>query len=109
MSKARNLNKSDTLMAITYNFHLLLLVSFLTESGQPLDPCSFPVLATSSHWIWLMDLQRSLGVLIGRIIHGGMTVAELVDGEEICFKWLHSTLVQNGFEERDKLKGIKTI
>ena len=52
-----------------------------------------------------MDLQRSLGVMIGRIIHGGMTVVELIDEEQLCSKWLHSTLVQNGFEEREKLKG----
>ena len=52
-----------------------------------------------------MDLQRSLGVLIGRTIHSGMTVLDIVEEEEMCEHWLNTQLLMNGFEEREKLKG----
>ena len=51
-----------------------------------------------------MDLQRTLGVLIGRVIHGGMTAFTVIEEEKHCSDWLNSSLVRNGFEERDKLR-----
>lgn len=74
------------------------------EKSKDLDPCSFPMPSISNHWVWLMDLQRTIGVLIGRIIHGSMTVL-IVSNEEVVSKhWLKSSVLKNGFEEREKLK-----
>lgn len=45
--------------------------------------------------------------MIGRIIHGGIYNTNVSEEEERCQKWLGSLLVQNGLEEREKIRGIR--
>ena len=43
--------------------------------------------------------------MIGRIIHGGIYNTNVSEEEKSCHRWLNSSLVQNGIEEREKIRG----
>ncbi|XP_066930429.1 probable E3 ubiquitin-protein ligase HERC1 [Clytia hemisphaerica] len=55
-------------------------------------------------WAWVYDMQCTLSVVVGRAIHHGMTWANISCEERTCQYWLDSILVQNGIEEREKLR-----
>ena len=46
-----------------------------------------------------------LSVVVGRAIHHGMATNNICLQERQCQYWLNSVLVQNGIEEREKLRG----
>ena len=54
---------------------------------------------------WLLDMQVSLGVLIGCVIHVGLAGNKETKEEICCETLLESSLLTNGLEEREKLKG----
>ena len=68
-------------------------------------PYAYPIAQSCMSWVWLMDLQHTLSILIGKIIQETMIPITESGEEKICERWLTSCLVANGFEERDKVKG----
>ena len=68
-------------------------------------PYAYPFAQSCMSWVWLMDLQHTLSILIGKIIQETMIPITESGEEKICERWLTSCLVANGFEERDKVKG----
>ena len=58
-------------------------------------------------WTWIFDMQSSLSIVIGKALYHGMITPIIHSDELQCQHWLNSILVQNGIEEREKLRGIK--
>ena len=73
--------------------------------SEKIDPASLPVTEPASSWMWLIDLERALALLIGQTL-GSMLAGPGVSLEEKeCEKWLRSPLLWNGLEERDPERG----
>ena len=81
----------------------LLYIHFSVDQQEL--PCAYPFAQSCVSWVWLMDLQHTLSILIGKIIQETMMPVTESGEEKICERWLRSCLVANGFEERDKVKG----
>lgn len=56
-------------------------------------------------WAWLFDMQCTIGIVIGKAIHHGLKTVKINEEEKLCQDWLNSVLVQNGVEEREKIRG----
>ena len=56
-------------------------------------------------WAWLFDMQCTIGIVIGKAMHHGLTTVKVCEEEKLCQDWLSSVLVQNGVEEREKIRG----
>ena len=50
-------------------------------------------------------MQCVIGVVIGKAIHHGLVTVNISEEEKLCQEWLNSVLVQNGIEEREKIRG----
>ena len=110
---AKNVLKLTYLIEFTRVYCLLLKchllsndISFL-ESTEERDPCGYMFPAHAVGWVWLMDLQHTLSVLIGKIIYNCTTSVNISDKEQYCSDWISGPLLKRGFEERDKLRGTK--
>ena len=76
-------------------------------SGIPeqIDPAALPLAQPAASWVWLVDLERALALLVGQTL-GAMLAGPAVSHEEKeCEKWLNSSLLGNGLEDRDPERG----
>ena len=72
---------------------------------ERIDPAALPLAQPAASWVWLMDLERALALLVGQTL-GGMLAGPAVSREEKdCGKWLNSPLLGNGLEDRDPERG----
>lgn len=72
---------------------------------EKIDPASCPVAEPVASWVWLIDLERALALLVGQTL-GSMLAGPGVSHEEKeCEKWLSSPLLWNGLEDRDPERG----
>ena len=72
---------------------------------EKIDPAALPLAQPAASWVWLVDLERALALLVGQTL-GGMLAGPAVSHEEKdCEKWLNSPLLGNGLEDRDPERG----
>ncbi|XP_066566869.1 probable E3 ubiquitin-protein ligase HERC1 isoform X2 [Amia ocellicauda] len=67
--------------------------------GNPLDPsASSSPSAEDENWVWLLDLERSVALAIGRCL-GGMLQGPAPSTQEMAAEfWLQNPLLRNGLE-----------
>lgn len=76
---------------------------------EKIDPAALPLAQPVSSWVWLVDLERALALLVGQTL-GGMLAGPGVSREEKdCEKWLNSPLLWNGLEDRGPERGTITL
>lgn len=84
-------------------FNQLLPVELLIENDKDNSRSETPTLAqlAEQSWIWIVDLQKSCSILIGRCF-GGMLRGNQPEKEETqCRHWLVSELFSSGIENED--------
>ena len=54
-------------------------------------------------------MQCVISVVVGKAINHGLVTFNVSQEEKVCQKWLNSVLVQNGIEEREKIRGLHHI
>lgn len=68
---------------------------------QNIDPAALPLPQPAQSWAWLVDLQRTCALFVGRVL-GSMLIGPLLSkSESDCEKWLNSPLLNYGLENRD--------
>lgn len=94
------------LQCIVFNkIMVFFFTSLLQGVPEKIDPASLPVTESVSSWMWLIDLERALALLVGQTL-GSMLAGPGVSHEEKeCEKWLSSPLLWNGLEDRDPERG----
>lgn len=67
--------------------------NFISEANTP----TLTDLADGS-WLWLIDLERCCGLLIGRCLGGMMVGPPLSEEEKESFVWLDNKILSRGLE-----------
>lgn len=78
-------------------FFLLLfwIIIIILESSESPKPSAE---AETGSWVWLLDLERSVALTIGRCL-GGMLQGPPLSQQEIAAEfWLENPLLRNGLE-----------
>ncbi|XP_048583459.1 probable E3 ubiquitin-protein ligase HERC1 isoform X5 [Nematostella vectensis] len=70
-------------------------------TSQKIDPATIALPQPAQSWVWLVDLQRTCALFIGRVLGGMLTGPPLSRDEKACEKWLNAPLLGCGLEDRD--------
>ncbi|KAL1506224.1 hypothetical protein ABEB36_005622 [Hypothenemus hampei] len=90
-------------LAALDKFNRLLPTELLIENDKDSSRTETPTLAqlAEQSWIWIVDLQKTCSILIGRCL-GGKLMGKLPSKEELqCRYWLTSKLFFSGIENED--------
>lgn len=72
---------------------------------EKIDPAALPLAQPVASWVWLVDLERALALLVGQTLGGMLAGPGMSQEEKDCEKWLNSPLLWNGLEDRDPERG----
>ena len=92
---------------VPLNRCLLVNSIYIFFSGIPdkIDPAALPLTQPAASWVWLVDLERALALLVGQSFGGMLAGPHISLEEKKCERWLKSSLLGNGLEDRDPERG----
>lgn len=92
---------------VPLNRCLLVNSIYIFFSGIPdkIDPAALPLTQPAASWVWLVDLERALALLVGQSFGGMLAGPPISLEEKKCERWLKSSLLGNGLEDRDPERG----
>ena len=95
------------LTLVPSNGSLLVNSIYIYISGIPdkIDPAALPLTQPAASWVWLVDLERALALLVGQSFGGMLAGPPISLEEKKCERWLKSALLGNGLEDRDPERG----
>lgn len=76
------------------DFHCCIIIG--TPEG--IDPVSAPLPQPARSWVWLVDVERSCGLLVGRCLGGMLVGAPMSKEERDCYAWLPTQLFSSGLQ-----------
>ncbi|KAH9513369.1 putative E3 ubiquitin-protein ligase herc1 [Bulinus truncatus] len=88
---------------------LLPSTSYLEESELEFKQDEADVPAHQKPWSWLIDLERTCGLVVGSCIGGMLHGPPLAQCEVDCEQWLNSLLFSNGLQSATQLKKISSL
>lgn len=81
-------------MWIYLNISLILILIAITEADTPT-----PNDLAEQSWLWLIDLERCCGLLVGRVLGGMLLGVPISPAEKNVEHWLESPLFNRGLEQ----------
>uniref|UniRef100_A0A2C9KCS9 B30.2/SPRY domain-containing protein n=1 Tax=Biomphalaria glabrata TaxID=6526 RepID=A0A2C9KCS9_BIOGL len=88
---------------------LLPSASYLEESELEMKKDENDVPVHQKPWSWLIDLERTCGLVVGSCIGGMLHGPPLAQCEMNCEQWLNSLLFSNGLQATIPLKKISSL
>ena len=69
-------------------------------SGGPelIDPAGVPLPQPAQSWVWLVDLERTIALLIGRCLGGMLQGSPVSPEEQDTAYWMKTPLFSDGVE-----------
>ncbi|XP_077870271.1 putative E3 ubiquitin-protein ligase HERC1 [Saccoglossus kowalevskii] len=64
-----------------------------------IDPAALPLPQPAKSWVWLVDLERAVALLVGRCLNGMLIGVPLTNEEKDTQHWIKSHLLSNGLEQ----------
>ena len=76
----------------------MIMLFHLLGTPESIDPGALPLPQPLRSWVWLVDMERSTALLMGRCLGGMLIGAAMSREERESGSWMGSHLFSNGLQ-----------